>query len=255
MRTLTFRASALALVALVLSNATAVAQDSNLTRGYEVTAKAGMAAQLETAIMQHAQWRKANNDPWVWIVYTTETGDNLGTFVIRSGNHTWADFDAYDQGFGPEGLTHWNATVAPLVESITSAISRTLPDNNQLPPDGTQIAFVTVTTFHLRPGMEAQFNQLVTQAIDALKAKNWPGYWVWASPVTGGGRGPMMYLAGLYASWADMQEPEPSFEAVMMEALGQDGFMEWAGKIGESTRGTEVVTYRFRPDLSVLPSN
>ncbi len=52
-----------------------------------------------------------------------EVGENLGQFGIRSAGHSWADFDAYDAGFGPEGLVHWNATVAPLVESISSAIT------------------------------------------------------------------------------------------------------------------------------------
>jgi hypothetical protein len=254
MRTTRYRAGALAAAILIGSSVSAFAQDNNLTRGYEVTAKAGMVAQLDAAIRQHAEWRKANSDPWIWTVYTPETGADLGVFVIRSGNHTWADFDAYDQGFGPEGLLHWNANVAPLIESTSSGISMALPDNNQPVPPGTQIAFVTVTTFHIRSGMELPFNELVTQAIGTLKEAHWPGYWLWASPVSGPERGPVMYLASLFENWAAMQEPDPSFEAVMLQAHGQDGFMEWATKIGETLRGTEAVTYRFRPDLSVLPN-
>ncbi len=43
----------------VLSVGTATAQDNSLARTYEVTAKPGLAAELETAIMQPAQWREA----------------------------------------------------------------------------------------------------------------------------------------------------------------------------------------------------
>jgi len=250
------RASVLTAAALALTTGSALAQGNNLTRGYVVTAKPGMVAQLEAAIREHAQWRKANNDPWTWSVYTAETGADLGTFVIRSGNHTWADFDAYDKGFGPQGGVQWNANVAPLVQSISSAIDMTLADSlNQLPPSGTATAFVNVTTFRLRPGVQPQFNQLVAQAIKALKAAKWPGYWVWVTPLSGGPElGPVVYLAGLHGNWADMKEPDPSFAQVMTKALGQDGFTNWAKSFSETLRGSSEVTYRYRPDLSVMPN-
>ena len=48
-----------------------------------------------------------------------------------------------------------------------------------------------------------------------------------------------------------MAAPDPTFEAIMVQALGQDGFMEWANELGENYRGVESITRRLRPDLGV----
>ena len=48
-----------------------------------------------------------------------------------------------------------------------------------------------------------------------------------------------------------MAEPDPGFEAIMMEELGEDGFMEWAEAVGGSYRSVENYTLRRRPDLDV----
>lgn len=253
MSTSTLRSLALVVATSVGVSATASGQD-NLARTYNVTPKAGMGAQFETALREHAQWRTANNDPWTWSTSVAETGQNFGTYGIRSGGHSWADFDAYDAGFGPEGLVHYRATVAPLVESTTSTISRTDEDLSRLPPDGFNLAFVTITKFQLRPGRGDEFNQLVGQAMEILKEGGFPGYWVWSSPVSGGGPGPYINFVGLNSSWGDMADPDPSFEAVMMAKLGEEGFMEWTNNIGVTYRGVASWTLRLRPDLSV-PSN
>ena len=253
MSTSTLRSLALVVATSVGISATASGQD-NLARTYNVTPQAGMGAQFETALREHAQWRTANNDPWTWSVSVAETGRSLGTYGIRSGGHSWADFDAYDAGFGPEGLVHYNTTVAPLVESTTSTISTTDVDLSRLPPDGFNLAFVTITKFQLRPGRGSQFNQLIGQANEILMEGGFPEYWVWTSPVSGGGPGPYINLVGLHSSWGDMADPDPSFDAVMMAKLGEEGFAEWWKNLAATYRGVESWTRRRRPDLSV-PSN
>ncbi len=74
---------------------------------------------------------------------------------------------------------------------------------------------------------------------------------MWSSFVLGGGTGPVMRLVSFHASWADMADPDPSFEAIMMQALGQEGFMEWVNESGQTYRGIESYTLRRRPDLGV----
>ncbi len=242
-----------AIVAVMLTGIPARAQDQTFARSYAVTPKDGMVSQFEAALKAHVEWRSENNDPWTWGVSAVEVGENLGEYRIRSGGHSWADFDAYDAGFGPEGLLHWNATVAPLVESVSSTISAANPALSNLPPDGADftLAFVNVVTFQLRPGREVQFTQAITSATEILREHDFGGYSLWTSPVMGGGPGPVMSLVSLHSSWADMAEPDPSFESIMVQALGQDGFMEWLTELGQTYRGVESYTLRVRPDLGV----
>lgn len=240
-----------AVAASVLGGSAALAQGNSNTfaRSYTVKAKPGMEAQFEAALREHAQWRAANGDPWNWNVNMRETGD-LGTYGIRSGGHSWADFDAYDAGFGPKGLLHWNATVAPLVESVSSAITTTNQELSKPPPAGTAYAFVIVTTFHLRPGREMEFNRLIAEATEIVRGEL-AGYWVWSSPTSGGGAGPYISLVGFAENWADMAEPDPSFEAIMAQEMGADGFQKWVTNLGQTYRGVESYTLRRRPDLDV----
>lgn len=237
-------------IAVVLSGVPAHAQDT-FARSYAVTPKDGMVAQFEAALKAHVQWRIDNNDPWSWGVSTVEVGEALGEYGIRSGGHSWADFDAYDAGFGPLGLVHWNATVAPLVESISSRITTANQEISNPPPAGFTSAFVNVTTFQLRPGREMQFNQAIASATETLKEHNFGGYYTWFSSVAGGGPGPSISLVSFHRSWADMAEPDPSFETIMMQEMGQDAFLEWMNELGQSYRGVESITRRLRPDLGV----
>jgi hypothetical protein len=234
----------------VLLSTSALAQDNNLARTYTVKPKAGMYPQFEAALREHAQWRAANGDPWIWGVYMPETGADLAHVVIRSGGHTWADFDAYDQSFNQKGLMHWNATVVPLIESISSSISAADLENSSIPTTGDAPAFVNVTTFRLRPGQEQLFEQTVNQASAILKQHGWTNF-VWAAPVSGDA-GPVRYLATLHPNWADMAEPDPSFAAILIQELGEEGFAAMMSTFGETMRGAESATYRFRPDLSVM---
>ena len=112
MRTKALLSLVVATAAVMLTGIPAHAQDATYARSYTVTPKDGMVPQFEAALQAHTRWRTENNDPWTWGVSTFEVGEAVGRYAIRSGGHSWADFDAYDAGFGPEGLVHWNATVA-----------------------------------------------------------------------------------------------------------------------------------------------
>jgi hypothetical protein len=208
-----------------------------------------MAQQFEAALKAHIQWRADNGDPWTWGVSSVEVGADLGEYRIRSAGHSWADFDAYDADFGPRGLLHWNATVAPLVEGVSSSISGSNPALNNPAPAGTPLAFVTVNVYSLRPGREQDFAGAAASATEILVKHDFGGHFVWTTPITGGGPGPTMSLVTLHSSWADMAEPNPTFPSIMIEELGEDGFAEWMGEIGSMYRGVEAYTLRLRPDL------
>jgi hypothetical protein len=241
-----------AAVAVMVTGIGAHAQEQTISRGYTVVPKDGMVAQFEAALKDHVQWRADNGDPWTWGVSTVEVGERLGEYRISSFNHTWADLDAYDAGFGPEALVHWNATVAPLVESVSSGIWMTLPDLAVPPPEGAPpLAFVTITDFHLRPSQQMQFMQSIAAASEILRNSDFTGYGVWTSNITGGQPGPVVSLVSFHTSWADMAEPDPSFESVVVGEIGEEAFGEWVDTVMGAVRGTQTYTLRLRPDLGV----
>ena len=118
-------------------------------------------------------------------------------------------------------------------------------------PAGRESAFVNIVTFQLRPGRELQFTEAITSAMATLREHDFPGYYVWTSPVSGGGPGPFMSLVSFHTSWADMAEPDPPFEAIMAQEMGQEGFMEWLDGFGQTYRGVESYVLRLRPDLGI----
>jgi hypothetical protein len=140
--------------------------------------------------------------------------------------------------------------VAPLVEAVSSAVTTTDQELSNPPPDGFAYAFVNITTFHLRPGRNLEFNRLIAEATEIIRDKL-PGYWVWSSPISGGGPGPYINLVGFSENWAGMADPDPSFEAIMMQEMGEEGFLEWATNLGQTYRGVESYTLRRRPDMDV----
>jgi hypothetical protein len=220
-----------------------------IARSYSIVPMDGMSVQFEAALKQHMEWRVANGDPWTWGVSALEVGEGLGEYGVRSGGHTWADLDEYDATFGQAALQHYMATVAPLVKSVSSTISSTNEANSNRPPQGRALAFVTITRFHIRPGQQAEFQAGVAAATQALKGTDWPGYWVWADPMSGGGMGPYAELVALHDSWADMEEPDPPLLAVLAQAMGQDEMQAWLTSFTGSIRGEETTVRRLRPDL------
>jgi len=237
----------------VLSTTVVHGQDKNLARAYHVVPKAGMAAQFEAALSAHTRWRVANGDPWAWGVSVYDTGDHFGTYSIFSGGHSWTDFDAYDADFGPQGRLHWQANVAPLIESMTSIITATNLAISK-PPVGKRVTIVTVTKFRVRPGQEQRFEELISQAMDTVR-EDLPGYWVWRSPASGGGPDPYWELIQLYAGWSGMQERDPTFADIMSKEMGQDDFQDWMNEFRQTHRGTEVITHRSRSDLAATAAN
>lgn len=94
-----------------------------------------------------------------------------------------------------------------------------------------------------RPGVEAH---------NALTAAAWSGRYVWAYPVSGTTGDQTMMLVTFHRNWADMKQPTPSFDQVMIKQLGEKGYTDWNRRVAEAMTGLDIITLRFRPDLSVM---
>ena len=236
---------------LGLAYQTAHAQANNLARFYHVEAKAGHAAELDAAIEAHAQWRKQNSDPWAWTVYQVVNGTNLGDYIILSSGHTWADFDAYDAGFGMKGSAHWQENVMPHVASVESAINASDTTHVNWPADPQTVNLISVVTFHLKPGHGQAFEQAIGMFHKTIMEHKYPAHYSFGWVLNGANSG-AVHLVLPYESWADMQEPDEPMGPFMVRVLGEEKAMKLFQQFDSTYHHSESMVVRKRPDLSVM---
>jgi hypothetical protein len=88
-----------------------MSQVKNVVNFFRVFSKPDKGAQLEKALVAHAQ--KYHTGNWKWRVFEIQTGPDAGGFQVIEGPLSWDDFD----GRGDLGAAHtadWNNTVALL---------------------------------------------------------------------------------------------------------------------------------------------
>lgn len=240
-----------AAVALALGPAPdAEAQD--LARVYRVTPKDVGA--FEAALTKHVQDRIEHDDPWSWSVMQVVVGEHVGDFVYRSGGHSWADFDAYDEGFGAEAGLHYDLNVGPLVAKTVHWITAEDTANSRLPADSIwpSINLLEVITYHVEPGMMQQFNQVIGSIHGAIEDSDWPVHYAWVDPVSGM-KGPQKTLVIFARDWAEFEQPETPMMEMLQDELGEDETQQLMQQFGNSFRAVESSVLRWRHDLSIPP--
>lgn len=248
MRTLKL-VSAVLIAGLFALPGTADAQ--NLAQVYEVQAKQGAEASFEAALERHAKWREENGDPWDWNVYEVVQGKHLSTYIIRSGNHTWSDFDDYGEGFGPKGGQHYQATVAPMMKSMKSYVVRVDTAASHMPEvEDADNPLFEVTTYKLKPGSASDFFEPVTQALDALAEQDYPEPYYLIDVVAGAGDSHAR-LVNQHRNWADFEEGDPSVGELIEEVHGEEKTEKLFERYNNSYSSSYNMVVRPRPDLSV----
>ena len=240
----------IALLCLSFISQNVLAQDKNLAEIYFIKVKTGQDAEFEAAIKAHAEWRKQAGDPWDWFVHQVVNGENLGEYVIRSGGHTWADFDSYEE-FGAKASVEFFKTVGPHMEKSRNIITRVDTTNINWYPTPSEVNLISVITYHLKPGQAQVFTTAVNKFHTAIVENNYKAYHAFEWLVNGW-TGPRVSLVLPYKNWAEMQGPPESFNDFMARVLGP----EEVKQIGQDFAGTynsiESFVLRIRRDLSVI---
>ena len=227
------------------------AQANNLAKVYFVNVKSGHGAEFAAALKEHVEWRKQAGDPWTWNVFEVVNGQNLGDFVIRSGGHTWADLDSYEE-FLAKGAVEFNKNVGPHIESVSNAITATDTTNLNWYPNNDDVNLISVLTYHLKPGHGRAFTQAVSKYHTAIKENNREAYYAFAWNVNGGS-GPRVSLVLPYKNWAEMQGPDESLRAFMERVLGSEEARQLSDDFNSTFHSVESSVLRIRPELSVIP--
>ena len=241
------------LVALALGcfTSTAIAGKQNLAQIYMFTAKSGHEAELYEAIKEHAEWRKAEGDPWVWTVYQTTTGSDTGKYIIRSGSHSWSCFDAYAD-FLAKGSVEWNKNVAQHIATSQSIIMGDHETLHDWPTEPGQTNLLNITWYDLKSGKMQDFFDLVTTYHEAIQEHDYDTHYSF-SRVVSGDSGNRVVLALPFASYTDMEEPEENLWMFLKRILGEEKMKELGEEWADCVEASEGYIIQFHPELSVLP--
>jgi len=217
---------------------------------YHVTVKSGHEMEFEKGLAAHMNLHKEAGDPWERMVWMAVTGDEVGSYYIRSGNHTWADFD--NETEIPGDREHLMEHVMPHAASVSSAISEWARDVTRWPEDYGMPKMIELTVFHLRPGGWRPFYHAVEKIHSMIEEKDLPMNYSFNWTVSGGSDSEMT-LAVPHKSWADFKPMEQSFWGAMEEVYGDYESDVLRKMLDKSVASSESFIVVARPDLSVMP--
>jgi hypothetical protein len=248
------RLATLGVVCLLIAGiAGAQEEPGTVGRIYTFKVKAGMEQQFEDAVREHFEWRQQQGDPWTWMAFTVETGEDSGQYGFVSGGHHWSDFDSYDAELRDAVLANFRQTVWPYVDSYENVITESLPDFSKPPGEDYDFRMVQVFHYYVKYDQAQNWTNAIAKINKALTKHEWPSYYSW-STLLNGGTGPVYTLAVYHDSWASMAQPDTAFPAVMEEAYGRfeaDSIMQ---AISDSVVKIDSWMARLRPDLSYIPA-
>ncbi len=245
----------LALFALTTMSASAadkkdagMEQMGNIATMWLIWPKAGDEMKFESAVKQHAAWRKTAGEGMAWHMYQPIVGKDLGYYVIRSENHHWKDFDANaDWEKSAKAGDAFNRDVGPFVERAEHYFAETdLKDSNWIQSD--DYRYFGVTKYAPKSGTGADREDAIKKIHKAVTDAKWP--FAYSIDYVIGGADTLSIVTP-YKSYADMADPDPSMAKVLATSLGsEDAAKATMKQFGSSIEGSTYAVYEYRPDLS-----
>jgi hypothetical protein len=224
----------------------------NVSRVFLVEPKVGQEAQWLDAAEAHTQWHRDHKDPWTWVGFMIETGEDSGKYGWATANHWWGDFDEFDATLGEADDANFAITAGLYTQSYRSWFSVALPALSNPPPVGTVYPLYQVVDYQLANGRQGAFTSALGEIVAALNAGGWEGHYSWSERV--GGDGPVYTLLIPLENWADMAEPERPFGVILVEQLGEEKAAELMTTVGRSTRSTNSRIVRVLQNLTHAPT-
>jgi hypothetical protein len=161
--------AALALAAL----APASAQQTNASyaRMVVIVPKPGQADAFEKGYERHLQWHRGAKDTWTWYGWTFVLGNRINRFMDGTFGHAALDFDAAVQPAADAADN--NVNVAPYADFVSHGIYQRIDGMSTGEPLPDASPFLSMTTYHIRPGQEGAFERAVASARDTAGRQTW----------------------------------------------------------------------------------
>lgn len=231
--------------------APAQAQGGNLAQIFFNKVKPGVQAQYEAGRQRHMSWHKAKGDSWAWFTWEVVTGENTGMYVIGSFDHAFKDFDGRDDFQAADGADVAMNT-GPLVESSTQSLYLHRPDMSAPMTEGSPTKLLQVIHFQVKPESVNDFVDSVKKVLEGAKKTNYPIRPDWYQ-LFSGGMGPEFVLVYGRTSWAELQPPDKTLDAMMEEALGKAPGAAVLNTLRRAVRYTYSELLSYHPELSYIP--
>lgn len=191
--------------------------------------KVGHEAQFEAAMKSHLAWRKLAGEGWTWEAYQPTVGTDLTSYLFRSGQHFWANFDAQQAWEAANRASEaFNRDVVPHVERSEHWIEEEDYEISHW-VDGPDYRYFQVQSHKVKAGANGAIRAAAAAIHEALQAGGWTGSYAVAREITGSGA---FKLAFPYTTYAAMEDPKP-------------GFMEVLGKGAGSEEAAQALLQRF----------
>ena len=151
-----------ALVAALALVSLAPAWAQSYARMVVIVPKPGQAEAFEKGYERHLQWHRGAKDTWTWYGWTFVLGNRINRFMDGTFGHAAADFDAAVQPAADAADN--NVNVVPYADFASHGIYQRMNAMSAGEPLPDTSPFLSMTTYHIRPGQEAAFEQAVARA-------------------------------------------------------------------------------------------
>jgi hypothetical protein len=225
-----------------------------VAENFFVTTDPGLALEFESAYRDHMEWHAQENDTWYWHTWQIVSGNNVGQYIVRSGNHAWADFDEHAE-FASDDWAHFQSNVAKYVKEMSSTMVVSDPDISNWPDDYGIPTMVDVTVFQVNNEYDRAFYHTIKKLHAAIIDKEMPFTYAWSFVASGGeGPGPTWVMVFPFKNWAEYGASwEPRFWQMVEEVYGDFETDLIRKMMNKAIVHGENYMVAYRPDLSYNP--
>lgn len=218
--------------------------------------KPGMSQQYEAGRKKHFAWHKSQKDTWAWYTWEVISGDNTGSYIVGTFQHSWKEFDGREK-FIQADTADSQANVGPSVAhtAVRYYIERADMSLSPTTASSTPAPMISVTAFSIRPESVNDFIDTVKKINEGIKKTNYPqpGPSRWYQ-LMNGGEVPLYVLVGDRATWAAFQPNDKTLDAMMEEAYGKEQGAAILANGRKAIKSQITSANKYRPDLSYIPA-
>jgi hypothetical protein len=225
-------------------------QPGSMSFIYILTAKSGMARQLEDGMKKHLAWHTQAKDARSYTVSVVTNGDGVGQYRVVYGGVGYADWDAAAALEGPD-VENVNLTMGPFLESVGSLISTRRNDLSRIPATEPPKARNQVTYVYLRPGKGPDYANYLLKVKEAHEKAN-SSYRTFVLSVVVGPDTPTFTIVRPFDKWAELTPLNTP--QVLTAAYGELEANRLMAIPGEVIRRTTSFVTAARRDLSYTPA-